>query len=159
MGFPTHSAVLITGSCTPKYCYFSSASSAFARRYSQNLVWFLFLSLLRCFSSGGSPFIPILFSMKYMILHHMCSHIRKSADQCLFAAPRSLSQLVTSFFGSWCQGIHHMLFIAWTSSVLLLIALSFVHIIVWIVKELCEKAFLSFCSSSFTTLVAKLQFH
>ena len=26
--------------------------------------------------------------------------IRKSPDQCLFAAPRSLSQLVTSFFGS-----------------------------------------------------------
>ena len=35
------------------------ASSAFARHYSRNLVWFLFLSLLRCFSSGGSPRIPI----------------------------------------------------------------------------------------------------
>ena len=47
----------------------------------------------------------------------MCSHtgtrtllqvsslIRKSAGQCLFAAHRSLSQLVTSFFGSQCQGI------------------------------------------------------
>ena len=35
------------------------ASSAFARRYSRNLFWFLFLSLLRCFSSGGSPDIPI----------------------------------------------------------------------------------------------------
>ena len=33
----------------------------------------------------------------------------------LFAAPRGLSQLVTSFFGSWCQGIHLTLFIAWTS--------------------------------------------
>ena len=31
------------------------ASSAFARHYSRNLGWFLFLSLLRCFSSGGSP--------------------------------------------------------------------------------------------------------
>ena len=30
------------------------ASSDFARHYSRNLVWFLFLSLLRCFSSGGS---------------------------------------------------------------------------------------------------------
>ena len=49
--------------------------------------------------------------------HAMCSHagtrtllqvsslIRKSAGQCLFAAHRSLSQLVTSFFGSQCQGI------------------------------------------------------
>ena len=35
------------------------ASSAFARHYSRNLVWFLFLPLLRCFSSGGSPRIPI----------------------------------------------------------------------------------------------------
>ena len=31
------------------------ACSAFARHYSRNLGWFLFLSLLRCFSSGGSP--------------------------------------------------------------------------------------------------------
>ena len=31
------------------------ASSAFARHYSQNLVWFLFLRVLRCFSSPGSP--------------------------------------------------------------------------------------------------------
>ena len=50
-----------------------------------------------------------------MVLHHGCSHIRKSADQCLFAAPRSLSQLITSFFGSQCQGILHMLFFAWTT--------------------------------------------
>ena len=35
------------------------ASTAFARHYSQNLGWFLFLALLRCFSSGGSPHIPI----------------------------------------------------------------------------------------------------
>ena len=35
------------------------ASSAFARHYSRNLGWFLFLSLLRCFSSGGSPRIPM----------------------------------------------------------------------------------------------------
>ena len=29
------------------------------------------------------------------------------------AAPRSLSQLTTSFFASWRQGIHHLLLIAW----------------------------------------------
>ena len=50
-----------------------------------------------------------------MILHHGCFHIRKSADRSLFAAPRGLSQLVTSFIGSWCQGIHLMLLLAWTS--------------------------------------------
>ena len=41
--------------------------------------------------------------------------IRKSPDRSLFAAPRGLSQLVTSFFGSWCQGIRPVLFFAWTS--------------------------------------------
>ena len=35
------------------------ASSIFARHYSRNLFWFLFLALLRCFSSGGSPRTPM----------------------------------------------------------------------------------------------------
>ncbi len=43
--------------------------------------------------------------------------IRKSADQWLFAPPRSLSQLVASFFGSRCQGIPLVLLSAWTSFV------------------------------------------
>ena len=34
----------------------------------------------------------------------------------LFAPPRGFSQLVTSFFGSQCQGIPLVLFLAWTSS-------------------------------------------
>ena len=34
--------------------------------------------------------------------------IRKSSDQCLLAAPRSLSQRATSFIASQCQGIHQM---------------------------------------------------
>ena len=61
------------------------------------------------------PSYTYLFSIRSMILHHGCSHIRKSADRSLFAAPRSLSQLITSFFGSQCQGILHMLFFAWTT--------------------------------------------
>ena len=61
------------------------------------------------------PTYTYLFSIRSMILHHGCSHIRKSADRSLFAAPRSLSQLVTSFVGSQCQGILHMLFFAWTT--------------------------------------------
>ena len=90
------------------------ASSAFARHYSRNLGWFLFLSLLRCFSSGGSPRMTIWFTIRYILLLYVCSHIRISAALCLFAAPRSFSQLVTSFFGSWCQGIPLTLFLAWT---------------------------------------------
>ena len=63
------------------------------------------------------PSYTYLFSIRSMILHHRCSHIRISADRSLFAAPRSFSQLVTSFVGSQCQGILHMLFFAWTTFV------------------------------------------
>ena len=45
------------------------ASFPFARHYSENLGWFLFLALLRCFSSGGSPHIPIWFSIWCMCIH------------------------------------------------------------------------------------------
>ena len=37
--------------------------------------------------------------------------IRIPADLRLFATPRSFSQLVTSFFGSQCQGIRPALFL------------------------------------------------
>ena len=67
------------------------------------------------FQFPGFPSHTYWFSMQSTILHRVCSHIRKSADQSLYAAPRSLSQLVTSFFGSQCQGILHMLLFAWTT--------------------------------------------
>ena len=38
--------------------------------------------------------------------------IRKSTDQSLFAAPRGLSQLTTSFIASWHQGIHRVPLVA-----------------------------------------------
>ena len=71
------------------------ASSAFARHYSRNLVWFLFLSLLRCFSSGGSPYTPM-----YSVCSHYASHsgvspfgyLRIKAYLQLPAAFRSLSR-------------------------------------------------------------------
>ena len=46
--------------------------------------------------------------------------IRKSPDHSSFAAPRSLSQLITSFIGSWCQGIPLALLLAWSIRILLL---------------------------------------
>ena len=87
------------------------AYSAFARHYLRNLGWCLFLALLRCFSSGGSPHTPIWFSVWYPKVGFP---IRKSPDLSSFAAPRSLSQLVTSFIGSWCQGIPLALLLAWS---------------------------------------------
>ena len=44
------------------------------------------------------------------------SPIRISQDQRIFAPPLSFSQLVTSFFGSQCQGIRLVLFFAWSAS-------------------------------------------
>ena len=57
---------------------------------------------------------PIYLSIQYMVhgLLHVDFSIRKSADQWIFAPPRSLSQLITSFVGSQCQGIRPALFLA-----------------------------------------------
>ena len=60
------------------------------------------------------PTYTYVFSIRFITLRYEGFPIRISTDQCSFAAPRSFSQLVTSFFGSWCQGIHLMLFFAWT---------------------------------------------
>ena len=89
------------------------ASSDFARHYFRNLGWFLFLALLRCFSSGGSPHIPIYSVYDAMTLLIADCSIRTSADQHLLAIPRSFSQLTASFFGSQCQGILPALLLAW----------------------------------------------
>ena len=99
------------GPATPECKHSGLASSPFARRYLENRCFFLFLGLLRCFSSPR------------FLLHAMCSHadayplqyagspIRKSAVHQIFAPHRSLSQLVTSFVGFRCQGIRLMLFL------------------------------------------------
>ena len=91
------------------------ASFAFARHYSRNLGWFLFLRLLRCFSSAGSLRYTMYSCMGHVL--HEVSPFGNLRILRLFAPPRSLSQLVTSFIGSQCQGILHMLFFAWTTFV------------------------------------------
>ena len=78
-------------------------SSPFDRLYWENRVYFLFLRVLRCFSSPGSP--RGYSSMKGS-LPPGCP-IRTSAGQRVFAPRRGFSQLVTSFFASESQGIPH----------------------------------------------------
>ena len=81
-------------------------SSPFDRHYSGNRSFFLFLQVLRCFSSLRSlrllsrfrPFRPEGFP------------IRTCADQFLFADPRAFSQLTTSFLASRSPGIPRSLF-------------------------------------------------
>ena len=93
-----------------------------------------------------------------MVLHHEGFPIRKSAGQSLFPTNRSLSQVITSFVGSQCQGIHLMLFFAWTASLayslefqVLAFLLELSQIIVWVanLKRL----------SKFTFSTSALVFH
>ena len=53
-----------------------------------------------------------LFSKRYIRFPYVGSPIQISADQSVFATPRSFSQLITSFIGSQCQGIRPALFLA-----------------------------------------------
>ena len=79
--------------------------SDFARHYFRNRFYFLFLRVLRCFSSPGSPHTPMDSVYDNAALPALSFLIRTSADLGSFAAPRSFSQLVTSFFGAMYQGI------------------------------------------------------
>ncbi len=86
--------------------------SPFARRYSGNRCCFLFLGVLRWFTSPSSPRHPM-----YSDDDDRCSHrpgfpIRKSPDHSLLTAPRGLSQLTTSFIACLRQGILRTPFVA-----------------------------------------------
>ena len=82
------------------------AMSDFARHYFRNRDCFLFLQVLRWFTSLGSLVPTYGFSGPYYGFTVVGFPIRKSPDQSLLAAPRGLSQLATSFIACFCQGIH-----------------------------------------------------
>ncbi len=67
------------------------------------IVYFLFLQVLRCFSSCVSLPHCGMVPLQSTGLSHS-----KSADQRSFAPTRSLSQLITSFIASESQGIRHV---------------------------------------------------
>ena len=102
--FIVHIVVLQPQSCLNKI---GLGCSHFARHYSGNHFCFLFLQLLRCFSSLG---LPPLGRLK----NQPGSPIRKSPGYRLFAPNRSLSQLITSFIASKSQGIHCTLLMIFT---------------------------------------------
>ena len=83
----------------------------------ESFIYFLFLQVLRCFSSPRS-----LFSQeKYLVFNQVGSPIRKSSDQWSFAPTRSLSQLIPSFIASVSQGIRHTPFLTFFKTVFLLL--------------------------------------
>ena len=81
---------------------FGLGSSAFARHYSRNHSCFLFLQVLRCFSSLRSPLFAEMSGLQPDGLPH--------SDICgstLLTTPHSFSQFSTSFFASKSLGIPH----------------------------------------------------
>src|SRR5579883_2909525 len=82
-------------------------SSDFARHYFRNRGFFLFLQVLRWFTSLGSLIPDYGFIGLYGGFTPVGFPIRKSPGQSLLAALRGLSQLATSFIACFCQGIHH----------------------------------------------------
>src|SRR6266851_1819137 len=69
----------------------------FARHYFRNRGFFLFLQVLRWFTSLSSLMPAYVFSRMYYGFAVVGFPIRKSPDQRLCVASRSLSQLATSF--------------------------------------------------------------
>jgi hypothetical protein len=81
-------------------------SSDFARHYFRNHGCFLFLQVLRWFTSLGSLDHPIYSDERTRCSYRVGSPIRTSPDHRLLASPRGFSQLATSFFAYLRQGIH-----------------------------------------------------
>ena len=81
-------------------------SSDFARRYSRNRCLFLFLQVLRCFSSLRSPLVTIHSSRGHPKVGFPHSEI--SGSIAYLPANPSVSSAITSFVASRCQGIHHI---------------------------------------------------
>ena len=105
------------------------------------------------FQFGRFPTYTYVFSIRFTVLHRECFHIRISADRSSFAAPRSFSQLVTSFIGSWCQGIHLMLLFTWTFLLVLIMfleLLEFLNILFRFVNSFVKR-FYPFALESFST--------
>ena len=70
----------------------SLGSSLFARRYWGNRGFSLFLRILRCFSSSGSPLHPMYSDVSSAALPALDCSIRKSPDQSLFdGSPRLIA--------------------------------------------------------------------
>ena len=105
---------------TPWCSHHGLGSSAFDRLYLRNHSYFLFLRLLRCFSSPGSP--PYTMdSCTDTCFQHVRSRIQTSTGHWICAPHRGFSQLITSFFGSQCQGIRPAPFLAYPFLVLFLL--------------------------------------
>ena len=118
-----------------RYCYLWFGLFRFrSPLLSESLFYFLFLRVIRCFSSPGSLHYTIYSCNDTITLLMVRSRIRISTDHGLFATPRSFSQLVTSFFGAMYQGI--LLYA--------LCSLIFIYIAFSQFRRICLQSFLDF---------------
>ncbi len=99
---------MICGPATPGSPFESPGlgCSDFARHYFRNHGCFLFLRVLRWFTSPGSPRTPMNSECDYCCSQQLGFPIRTSPDHRMLASPRGLSQLATSFIAYLRQGIH-----------------------------------------------------
>ena len=81
-------------------------SSPFAHHYWGNHTCFLFLALLRCFSSRRSPSYLMCSDKSTLGLPEWVSPFGHLRIKAWLTTPRSLWQPSASFIASWCQGIH-----------------------------------------------------
>jgi hypothetical protein len=96
------------------------ASSLFAHHYSGNRGCFLFLWVLRCFTSPRFLHLPYVFRQgRRAITPSQVSPFGDPRIEVWLPTPRGLSQAPTSFFGSWCQGIHRVPLSTWQLQMML----------------------------------------
>ena len=89
------------------------ASSAFARHYSRNHNCFLFLRVLRCFTSPRSLQNPMCSGTgNWQLNASWVSPFGHPRITARLPTPRGLSQAPTSFIGSWYQDIHRLPLVA-----------------------------------------------
>ena len=105
---PRHRPLNVCGPATPGSPFESPGlgCSEFARHYYRNHGCFLFLRVLRWFTSPGSLRTPMYSECDNCCSQQLGFPIRTSPDHRLLASPRGLSQLATSFIAYLRQGIH-----------------------------------------------------
>ena len=96
------------------------ACSPFAHHYSGNRGCFLFLWVLRCFTSPRFLHLPYVFRQgRWAITPNQVAPFGNPRVDVWLPTNRGLSQAPTSFFGSWCQGIHRVPLSTWQLQMML----------------------------------------
>ena len=96
------------------------ACSLFAHHYSGNRGCFLFLWVLRCFTSPRFLHLPYVFRQgRWAITPNQVALFGDPRVKVWLPTNRGLSQAPTSFFGSWCQGIHRVPLLTWQLQMML----------------------------------------